>query len=91
MWYDGNNWFGMGGFGIVGLLRSHLGGTEVRHYNGLARRNPSLAIALTILATSASAAIRRDPNGVNVNDDHPLRGAERRSGQLAQPAARHLA
>ena len=42
----------LGGFGIVGLLRSHLGGTEIRHYNGLARRNPSLAIALTILMIS---------------------------------------
>ena len=20
MWYDGNNWFGMGGFGIVGIV-----------------------------------------------------------------------
>lgn len=42
----------LGGFGIVGLLRPHLGGTELRHYNGLARRNPGLAMALTILMIS---------------------------------------
>jgi NADH-quinone oxidoreductase subunit N len=42
----------LGGFGIVGLLRPHLGGTEIRHYAGLAKRNPRLAICLTVLMLS---------------------------------------
>jgi len=42
----------LGGFGIVGLLRPHLGGTEIRHYRGLARRNPALAAALAVLMIS---------------------------------------
>ena len=42
----------LGGFGIVGLLRKHLGGTEIRHYAGLARRNPTLAVAPTVLMVS---------------------------------------
>lgn len=42
----------LGGFGIVGLLRDRLGGTEVRHYSGLAKRNPVLAAALAVLMIS---------------------------------------
>jgi NADH-quinone oxidoreductase subunit N len=42
----------LGGFGIVGLLRSHLGGTEIRHYSGLGKRNPLLAVLLTVLMIS---------------------------------------
>jgi proton-translocating NADH-quinone oxidoreductase chain N len=42
----------LGGFGIVGLLRGRLGGTEMRHYAGLAKRNPLLALCLTILMIS---------------------------------------
>ena len=42
----------LGGFGIVGLLKGHLGGTEIRHYSGLARRNPLLAILLAVLMIS---------------------------------------
>ena len=42
----------LGGFGIVGLLRGPLGGTEVRHYRGLGRRNPTLAVCLVILLVS---------------------------------------
>ena len=42
----------LGGFGIVGLLRGPLGGTEIRHYRGLAKRNPLLAVLLVILMVS---------------------------------------
>jgi NADH-quinone oxidoreductase subunit N len=42
----------LGGFGIVGLLRKPLGGTEVKHYSGLVRRNPALAVAMTVLLLS---------------------------------------
>jgi proton-translocating NADH-quinone oxidoreductase chain N len=42
----------LGGFGIVGLLRGPLGGTELRHYRGLGSRNPTLAICIVILLVS---------------------------------------
>jgi NADH-quinone oxidoreductase subunit N len=42
----------LGGFGIVGLLAPRLGGTEIRHYEGLGRRNPWLAASLTVLLVS---------------------------------------
>jgi NADH-quinone oxidoreductase subunit N len=42
----------LGGFGIVGLLRDRLGGTETARYAGLAKRNPALAVCLTILMIS---------------------------------------
>jgi len=42
----------LGGFGIVGLLKPHLRGTEIRNYAGLAKRNPWLAVCLTILLIS---------------------------------------
>ena len=42
----------LGGFGIVGMLRGPLGGTEIRRYNGLARRNPGLAVCLAVLMIS---------------------------------------
>ncbi len=42
----------LGGFGIVGLLKGPLGGTEIRHYSGLAKRNPLLAVLLTVLMIS---------------------------------------
>jgi NADH-quinone oxidoreductase subunit N len=42
----------LGGFGIVGLLRGPLGGTEIRHYRGLGRRNPLLGVCLSILMIS---------------------------------------
>jgi proton-translocating NADH-quinone oxidoreductase chain N len=42
----------LGGFGIVGLLRPHLGGTGISHYAGLGKRNPRLAICLTVLMIS---------------------------------------
>ena len=42
----------LGGFGIVGLLRGPLGGTEVRHYRGLGKRNPTLAVCIVILLVS---------------------------------------
>ncbi|MCK6479469.1 MAG: NADH-quinone oxidoreductase subunit N [Planctomycetaceae bacterium] len=42
----------LGGFGIVGLLIPHLGGTEIARYAGLAKRNPWLAACLTVLMVS---------------------------------------
>jgi NADH-quinone oxidoreductase subunit N len=42
----------LGGFGIVGLLRGPLGGTEIRCYSGLGKRNPLLAVLLTVLMIS---------------------------------------
>jgi len=42
----------LGGFGIVGLLKGPLGGTEIRCYSGLGKRNPLLAVLLTILMIS---------------------------------------
>ncbi len=42
----------VGGFGIVGLLRPVLGGTEMRHYNGLARRRPLIAVMIAVLMIS---------------------------------------
>jgi len=42
----------LGGFGIVGLLKGPLGGTEIRHYSGLGKRNPLLAVLLTVLMIS---------------------------------------
>jgi NADH-quinone oxidoreductase subunit N len=42
----------LGGFGIVGLLKGRLGGTEIRCYAGLGKRNPVLAVLLTILMIS---------------------------------------
>jgi NADH-quinone oxidoreductase subunit N len=42
----------LGGFGIVGLLIPHLGGTEISRYAGLAKRNPWLAACLTVIMVS---------------------------------------
>jgi NADH-quinone oxidoreductase subunit N len=42
----------LGGFGIVGLLRGPLGGTEIRHYRGLGKRNPLLGVCLVVLMIS---------------------------------------
>jgi NADH-quinone oxidoreductase subunit N len=42
----------LGGFGIVGLLHPMLGGTELKHYRGLGKRAPVLAVALTALMIS---------------------------------------
>jgi NADH-quinone oxidoreductase subunit N len=42
----------LGGFGIIGLMKPLLGGTELRHYNGLIYRRPGVAIALAILMIS---------------------------------------